>query len=183
MTTSNPRTYVTYCKGYPTDTLVNIVCSAYDAAKNYVQEFLPGYTLISCNYRMEQRDEKYGLHTLYKAEAINHDTQMGETIWVRDLSWFQTKEKTMFKTNAEAFKALKAKVPSIWKEMPNAFGDSMAKNSNGYWWRIEFQHKDKDKVLKAAEELGIKLNWPCCSETYCCYRVFSVKHQQEGELS
>ena len=86
MTTSNPRTYVVSCQGCPTDTLVNVVCSAYDAAKNYMQEFLPGYTLISCNYRMEQLDEKYGLHTLYKAEAINHDTQMGETIWVRDLT-------------------------------------------------------------------------------------------------
>jgi hypothetical protein len=86
MTTSNPRTYVVSCQGHITDTLVNVVCSAYDAAKNYTQEFLPGYTLISCNYRMEQHDEKYGLHTLYKAEAINHDTQMGKTIWVRDLA-------------------------------------------------------------------------------------------------
>ena len=86
MTTSNPRRYTISCQGKPTDTIAgNITCSAYDAAKNYVQEFLPGYTLISCNYRMEQRDEKYGLHTLYKAEAINHDTQMGETIWVREL--------------------------------------------------------------------------------------------------
>ena len=86
MTTSNPRTYVVSCQGYPTDTLVNVVCSAYDAAKNYVQEFLPGYTLISCSYRMAQVDEKWGHHYLYKAEAINHDTQMGEVIWVRDIT-------------------------------------------------------------------------------------------------
>lgn len=86
MTTSNPCTFVVSCQGYPTDTLVNVVCSAYDAAKYYVSEFLHGYTLISCSYRMAQVDEKYGPHTLYKAEAINHDTQMGETIWVRDLT-------------------------------------------------------------------------------------------------
>ena len=74
MTTSNPRRYTISCQGKPTDTIAgNITCSAYDAAKNYVQEFLPGYTLISCNYRMEQRDEKYGLHTclLYTSDAAD----------------------------------------------------------------------------------------------------------------
>ena len=83
-----------------------------------------------------------------------------------------------FATNAEAFKALKARCPSIWKEMPNAFGDSVAKNSNGYWWQIEFQHKDKDEVLAAAKDLGIDLHWPCCGEIYACYRVFSIKAQE-----
>lgn len=86
MTTSNPRTYVVSCKGCPTDTLVNVVCSAYDAAKNYVQEFLPGYTLISCRYSGVEKGDNDTFRTLWRAEAINHDTQMGEVIWVRDLT-------------------------------------------------------------------------------------------------
>lgn len=86
MTTSIQRHYTISCKGKPTDTIAgNITCSAYDAAKNYVQEFLPGYTLISCSYHLVLETKKYGLHTLYKAEAINHDTQMWEVIWVREL--------------------------------------------------------------------------------------------------
>ncbi len=87
MTTSIQRHYTISCKGKPTDTIIgHFTCSAYDAAKNYVQEFLPGYTLISCAYQRVQETEKHGLHTLYKAEAINHDTQMGEVIWVRDIT-------------------------------------------------------------------------------------------------
>ena len=86
MTTSIQRHYTISCKGKPTDTIIgHFTCSAYDAAQNYMQEFLPGYTLISCSYRMAQVDEKWGHHYLYKAEAINHDTQMGEVIWVREL--------------------------------------------------------------------------------------------------
>lgn len=85
MTISNPRRYTISCQGKPTDTIAgNITCSAYDAAKAYVAEFLPGYTLISCSYRLTSASEEYGLHTLYKAEAINHETQMGEVIWVRE---------------------------------------------------------------------------------------------------
>lgn len=87
MTVSNPRRYTISCQGKPTDTIAgNITCSAYDAAKAYVAEFLPGYTLVSCSYRLVQRSEEYGLHTLWKAEAINHDTQMGTDIWVRALT-------------------------------------------------------------------------------------------------
>ena len=86
MTTSIQRHYIISCKGKPTDTIIgHFTCSAYDAAKNYVHEFLPGYTLISCAYQRVLVSEKHGLHTLYKAEAINHDTQMGEVIWVREL--------------------------------------------------------------------------------------------------
>ncbi len=81
--------------------------------------------------------------------------------------------------NAEAFKALKARCPSVIKEPPNAFGDSVAKNSNGYWWEIAFPHKDKDTVLSTAKELGIDLHWPVCGEIYACYRVFSMEAQRK----
>ena len=87
MTVSNPRRYTISCHGKPTDTIAgNITCSAYDAAKAYVAEFLPGYTLISCQYWAVEEDEDYGLHTLWRAGAINYETQMGEVIWVRDLT-------------------------------------------------------------------------------------------------
>jgi hypothetical protein len=85
MTVSNPRRYTISCQGKPTDTIAgNITCSAYDAAKAYAAEFLPGYTLIACSYRQVQESEDYDLHILWRAEVINHDTQMGEVIWVRE---------------------------------------------------------------------------------------------------
>lgn len=87
MTTSNPRRYTISCQGKPTDTIAgNITCSAYDAAKEYASQFLPGYTLVSCSYRLVQASKQYGLHALYLAAAINHETQMGADIWVRDLT-------------------------------------------------------------------------------------------------
>lgn len=84
MTTT--RTYAISCKGKPDDTLTgNFHVAAYDAAKNYLGLYLPGFTMISCRYVKVQNTEKHGLHTLWKAEAINHETQMGEVIWVREL--------------------------------------------------------------------------------------------------
>ena len=45
---STNRSYAISCQGKPDDTLTGNYCvAAYDAAKNYVSLYLPGYTLIS----------------------------------------------------------------------------------------------------------------------------------------
>ncbi len=83
---STNRSYAISCQGKPDDTLTGNYCvAAYDAAKNYVSLYLPGYTLISCRYVKVQNTEKHGLHTLWRAEAHNHETQTGAILWVREL--------------------------------------------------------------------------------------------------
>ena len=80
------RSYAISSQWCPDDTLTGgYFVAAYDAAKNYVGLYLTGYTLVSCTYSRIQDTEKHGLHTLWRAEAVNHDTQMGAVIWVREL--------------------------------------------------------------------------------------------------
>ena len=57
-----------------------------DAARRYVSTHLPGYRVISCRYEKAQETERHGLHSLYRAECINDEAQLGATLWVREVA-------------------------------------------------------------------------------------------------
>ena len=70
----------------PEDTLTGgWMVGPHDAAKNYAALYLPGYTVLPPQYVKVQDTEKHGLHTLWKAEAVNQETQHGVTVWIREL--------------------------------------------------------------------------------------------------
>ena len=82
----NNRRYACSSKGCPDDVLTGSwQVSAYDAAKNYAGLYLPPYEIIVCRYVKVQDTEKYGLHTLWRAEFIDQAAQMGAVVWVREL--------------------------------------------------------------------------------------------------
>jgi hypothetical protein len=88
-----------------------------------------------------------------------------------------------YATNAEAFKALKARCPCIWKELPNHWGDTVANNCNGYYWGIEYPVAKAKEVEATARELGIVLRSQCVSEIYGTrHRIISMKKQAEEGL-
>lgn len=84
----NHRRYTIHCTldGAPEDTLTGgwAFCP-HDAVKNYGTLYLPGYTVLPPTYVKVQDTERYGVHTLWKAEAINQETQTGVVLWVREL--------------------------------------------------------------------------------------------------
>ena len=70
----------------PVDTLTGgWMVGPHDAAKNYATLHMPGYTVLVPQYVKVQDTEKHGLHTLWKAEAVNQETQHGVTVWIREL--------------------------------------------------------------------------------------------------
>ena len=70
----------------PEDTLTgNWALGPHDAAKNYATLYMPGYTVLTPQYVKVQVTEKHGLHTLWKAEAVNQETQHGAIVWIREL--------------------------------------------------------------------------------------------------
>ena len=70
----------------PDDVLTgNWSVGPWDAAKNYAGLWLPGYRVVSCRYVQVQDTEKFGLHTLYKAELVNSDQSFSAVLYVREL--------------------------------------------------------------------------------------------------
>ena len=70
----------------PVDTLTGgLAFGPHDAAKNYATLHMPGYTVLTPKYVKVQDTEKHGLHTLWKAEAINQETQHSVIVWIREL--------------------------------------------------------------------------------------------------
>ncbi len=70
----------------PEDTLTgNWALDPHDAAKNYATLYMPGYTVLTPQYVKVQDTKKHGLHTLWKAEAVNQETQHGVIVWIREL--------------------------------------------------------------------------------------------------
>ena len=63
----------------------NVDTTSHDAAKNYATLYLPGYTVLTPQYVKVQVTEKHGLHTLWKAEAVNQEMQHGVIVWIREL--------------------------------------------------------------------------------------------------
>jgi hypothetical protein len=59
--------------------------SAYDIAKGFLGRNYPGYKLVSVTYYAVQETPKFGLHTLYRAEAVNADQTEGLLFHVREL--------------------------------------------------------------------------------------------------
>ena len=56
-----------------------------DAAKSYADLYMQGYEVLTPQYVKVQDTEKYGLHTLWKAQAVNQETQRGVIVWIREL--------------------------------------------------------------------------------------------------
>lgn len=80
------RSYAISCEGYPDDTLTGgYAVSAHDATKNYIGIYLSGFVLARCRFICVQETAKHGLHSLWRAEAYNHDQQIGVVIYVREL--------------------------------------------------------------------------------------------------
>jgi len=70
----------------PVDTLTGgWMVGPHDAAKNYATLYMPGYTVLTPQYVKVQDTKKHGLHTLWKAEAVNQETQHGVIVWIREL--------------------------------------------------------------------------------------------------
>ena len=57
----------------------------HDAARAYVGKYMPSYTVLYASYVKIQDTEAYGLHTLWRASAIDHAAQLGADIWIREL--------------------------------------------------------------------------------------------------
>ena len=70
----------------PDDTMTgNAFVGPYDAAKNYAGLYLPGYSMISVTFQKVQDTKAHGLHSLYKAQLINHERRLGADLYVREL--------------------------------------------------------------------------------------------------
>lgn len=85
---STNRRYTISCDkpGCPEDTLTgNWTLGPYDAAKNYAGLYLSGLQLITPRFVKVQDTEKHGLHSLWRAEAYDHEGGMGYVVWIREL--------------------------------------------------------------------------------------------------
>lgn len=79
------RTYLISSSGCPTDTLYgDFSVGPFNAAVNYAGLYLAGYEVIpeGCIQCPDMIDDV--VYSVWRFEAINHDTQMGALMWVRE---------------------------------------------------------------------------------------------------